>query len=234
MLSEPCLRLGCALRHLLSRVCAWSPAPDEPSSLSPFETVALALVLTAAVLLVGALDYLTGHELNFYVFYFLPIGGAACWLGLRWALVLSALSAAAWSLADVAAREVVSPTQLGWNALVRLSSFVIIAAAMSRISALLAHERALRHSLEAALAEVKALKGLLPLCARCKQYRDPAGEWHAIDVYRRDHTHAEISHGLCPLCARLFLEEAGVTQEAPAEGAPPGAVAPAPGERPPT
>jgi PAS domain S-box-containing protein len=49
--------------------------------------------------------------------------------------------------------------------------------------------------------EVKALRGLLPICAWCKQIRDDKGYWHKIESYIRDHSEAEFSHGICPKCA---------------------------------
>jgi hypothetical protein len=57
------------------------------------------------------------------------------------------------------------------------------------------------HELEDALARVKTLSGLLPICASCKRIRDDGGEWHELEVYVRDHSDADFSHGICPECA---------------------------------
>lgn len=54
--------------------------------------------------------------------------------------------------------------------------------------------------LREALAQVKTLKGMLPICASCKKIRDDQGYWHQVDVYLRDHSEAELSHGICPEC----------------------------------
>lgn len=51
-----------------------------------------------------------------------------------------------------------------------------------------------------ALAKVKTLSGLLPICASCKRIRDDAGYWTQVEVYIRDHTDVEFSHGICPEC----------------------------------
>lgn len=56
--------------------------------------------------------------------------------------------------------------------------------------------------LQSALATVKKLHGLLPICARCKRIRDDAGYWHEVEVYIRQHSEAEFTHGLCPQCAK--------------------------------
>ncbi len=56
--------------------------------------------------------------------------------------------------------------------------------------------------LEIALAQVKTLSGLLPICAHCKKIRDDHGYWQQVEVYLRDHSEAEFSHALCPDCYR--------------------------------
>jgi DNA-binding NtrC family response regulator len=61
--------------------------------------------------------------------------------------------------------------------------------------------------LQQALAEVKTLSGLLPICASCKKIRDDKGYWSQIEVYIRDHSQAEFSHGLCPDCAKKLYPE---------------------------
>ena len=53
----------------------------------------------------------------------------------------------------------------------------------------------------AALAEVKTLSGLLPMCSRCKSIRDDRGYWKRIEAYISEHSDAQFSHGLCPKCA---------------------------------
>jgi PAS domain S-box-containing protein len=67
--------------------------------------------------------------------------------------------------------------------------------------------------LQEALAKIKTLRGLIPICAACKKIRDDQGYWQQVEVYVRDHSEAEFSHGLCPDCAQrlypdLFKEEA--------------------------
>ena len=61
--------------------------------------------------------------------------------------------------------------------------------------------------LEKALAEIKTLKGLIPICASCKKIRDDQGFWHAVEVYIRDRTDAQFSHGICPDCARKLYPD---------------------------
>ena len=61
--------------------------------------------------------------------------------------------------------------------------------------------------LQEALAKVKTLKGLLPICAWCKKIRDDSGYWQQIEAYIRDRSEADFSHGICPACAQKAREE---------------------------
>jgi len=61
--------------------------------------------------------------------------------------------------------------------------------------------------LQEGLSRVKALSGLLPICASCRKIRDKEGEWHNLEVYIRNHTEADFSHGICPDCRRELYPE---------------------------
>lgn len=71
----------------------------------------------------------------------------------------------------------------------------------------------LLEELREALASVKTLKGLVPICAWCKKIRDDTGYWQQLEAYLRDHSEAELSHGICPECASRF--SMGLRKEAP-------------------
>ena len=58
--------------------------------------------------------------------------------------------------------------------------------------------------LQTALAKIKTLRGLVPICASCKKIRDDKGYWHQLEVYIRDHSDAEFSHSICPVCADVL------------------------------
>jgi hypothetical protein len=62
--------------------------------------------------------------------------------------------------------------------------------------------------LEAALAEVKELRGMLPICAWCKCVRDVNGIWNQLEAYLARHSHATFTHGVCPTCAAGLAHEA--------------------------
>jgi len=65
--------------------------------------------------------------------------------------------------------------------------------------------QARNNELQEALANIKVLSGLLPICASCKRIRDDQGYWQQVEIYIRDHSEAEFSHGLCPDCARKLF-----------------------------
>ena len=61
--------------------------------------------------------------------------------------------------------------------------------------------------LEKALAEVKTLRGLIPICATCKKIRTDKGYWQRIEEYVEERSDAEFSHSICPECMREQFPE---------------------------
>ena len=63
------------------------------------------------------------------------------------------------------------------------------------------------HDLQEALANIKTMSGLIPICAGCKKIRVDSGFWQQIEAYISDHSEAVFSHGICPECAiKLYPE----------------------------
>ena len=54
--------------------------------------------------------------------------------------------------------------------------------------------------LQKASDQIKTLRGIVPICAKCKKIRDDQGYWEQVEVYIRDHTEAQFTHGICPAC----------------------------------
>jgi len=73
--------------------------------------------------------------------------------------------------------------------------------------------------LQKALDEIKRLRGILPICMECKKIRDDAGYWHPVELYIRDHSEAEFTHGICPDCMRKLYPD--MAEDAEAAGADP-------------
>ena len=64
-----------------------------------------------------------------------------------------------------------------------------------------------RRRLQQALDEVRTLRGIVPICASCKNIRDDKGFWNQVEKYVSDHTEAEFSHSICPDCAEKLYPE---------------------------
>lgn len=106
------------------------------------------------VALLGAVDYFTGYELSFSIFYLIPVAIGAWYGGGTHSRVLAFLAASTWLSVDLAAGHQYShPVIPFWNALVRLGFFLITAILLAR----------LRHALQTqvALAEIDSLTGIM-------------------------------------------------------------------------
>jgi hypothetical protein len=62
----------------------------------------------------------------------------------------------------------------------------------------------LMKQLQAAIAQVHTLSGLLPICAGCKKIRDETGRWLSIEEYVEGHSAVQFSHGICPDCKTRY------------------------------
>lgn len=69
--------------------------------------------------------------------------------------------------------------------------------------------------LQTALAQVKTLAGMLPICANCKKIRDEHGHWNQLEEYIVQHSDASFTHGICPTCKVDFLASIGLEDTAP-------------------
>lgn len=69
-----------------------------------------------------------------------------------------------------------------------------------RIAQAEARARELEQRVAEAMAEIKVLSGMLPICAWCKKVRDDDGKWHTIESYLSQRSLAEFTHGMCPDC----------------------------------
>lgn len=67
-------------------------------------------------------------------------------------------------------------------------------------------EKAIRER-EKALDDIKILHGLIPICSSCKKIRDDKGYWSQLEVYIKNHSEADFSHGICPECAKKLYPE---------------------------
>ena len=67
--------------------------------------------------------------------------------------------------------------------------------------------RRLNEELRKSLAEIKTLRGLLPICSNCKSIRDEKGYWKRVETYLRERTDVEFTHGICDACVKLLYPD---------------------------
>lgn len=75
-------------------------------------------------------------------------------------------------------------------------------------------QKRLVNELQEALARIKTLSGLIPICANCKRIRDDRGYWRRIEKYIEERSEAEFTHSLCPDCEeKLYGREKGEEEQ---------------------
>jgi integral membrane sensor domain MASE1 len=81
-------------------------------------------------------------------------------------------------------------------------SFQLLACTVAERRRIAQERTRLVADLQTALAEIKTLRGFIPICAWCHKIRDDAGFWQEIESYVQTHTDAVFSHGICPECTK--------------------------------
>ena len=170
---------------------------------------------SAAILVIslflGWVDWISGQELGLFVFFFIPVTMAAWQLGILGTVAASIFCATIWYAADFFDYHNYSSNFIAfWNTMIRLVAFVTVGWAFSQIRGLLQSEKQKGDTLRQTMAELKLLKGFLPICAQCKRIRDEGGRWQVLETYISSRTDAAFTHGLCPDCAREILAESGI------------------------
>lgn len=91
---------------------------------------------------------------------------------------------------------------LRWNASADLDHQLIYSVARDITEQKQSQERReqLVRELQTALADVRELQAILPICMYCKKVRDDQNYWQAVEVYISNHTRTQFSHGICPSC----------------------------------
>jgi DNA-binding response OmpR family regulator len=67
--------------------------------------------------------------------------------------------------------------------------------------------------LQEALATIKTLSGMLPICSSCKKIRDDQGYWEEVELYVKKHSTAEFTHGICPACFKRLYGDINIEEE---------------------
>jgi hypothetical protein len=125
----------------------------------PANPLTVNAVSLLTLLLIGWLDYITGYEFGFFIFYFIPVAIAAWLCGKRSGLAMAFTSALCWYLSDKYTHHPYSEAFfIYWEMFMRLLSFLTTALTVSRIREMLLNEERLNAELRKALQEVRELK----------------------------------------------------------------------------
>lgn len=90
-----------------------------------------------------------------------------------------------------------------------IDELIIVFAVLSFAFAIFSFRR--WRELQEALANIKTLRGLLPICSSCKRIRDDKGYWNQVEAYIQNHSDVDFTHGICPECMKKLY---GIVLEA--------------------
>jgi len=162
------------------------------------------LIFAGCWLLLGALgclDYATGYEMSFFVFYSVPVGVAAWWMG-RWPAIGLALGATVtWLMADYfSGAKYSAPFFYYWNSTIHFIAFMINAVTIAKIKSDLDHRNVLAAELESIRKALRDVSALLPDCPACGKPRDEAGGNGEAEFTALAREHPELADVLCADC----------------------------------
>ena len=181
-----------------------TPATSAAPRHKPAPIFASMLVLIAT----GFADWFTGYRFNFYIFYFIPIAFSAWYTGKVSTYAITLSSAVSWFLCDLFTNPLHPEFVLSlWSVLVTVVSFMILAFALSEFRREYLREKELNAKLIEAMAHIKQLRGLLPICANCKKIRNDDGYWEQVETYFQENSNIAFTHGFCPECVRKLYPE---------------------------
>jgi len=189
-----------------------NPTTTTSSAVPTFQPIPAWAIGFAVLLVVGWVDYITGYEIHLPALYFAPVALLAWNIGLRAGLTMVVFATITWFLADRGAGHPYAAWYDGYlNALMEMIAYSVVAYSVARVRQELTIEKRLNAELSQALAEIKRLEGLLPICSSCKRIRQDDNTWEQIEVFMTKRTDATFTHGICPDCARTLVP--GVSAE---------------------
>jgi hypothetical protein len=150
----------------------------------------------------GWLDYITGYEMSFFVFYSVPVGLAAWYVG-RWPAIGVALGATvSWLLADYfGGAKYSAPFFYYWNSTIHFLAFIINAVTIAKIKNDLDRQQTLAAELESARESLRTITALLPVCPACGRPRDRAEGAAEDEAAALARACPELAGALCADCA---------------------------------
>jgi hypothetical protein len=138
---------------------------------------------------IALVDFVAGPDIRFPITYVAPVALAAWHLRrmLAFMLAITLPGLRLW-FGHLWREPLESPTSLLINALIRCAMLMIIAILVFRHRAM--------------LAELRVLKGMLPVCCFCKKIRDESGNWQQMEFFITARSEATFTSTFCPDCAQ--------------------------------
>jgi hypothetical protein len=164
------------------------------------------LASLATLSLVSYLDYLTGYQLLFYVFYFIPVALCGWFLRRRMTLILAGLCGISWWIVDkLSGQQYPHEGYRAWNAVICFVAFATIGVVLNRLRATLAEQQRDKDRLRKTLDDLrksteeirKLQEDLQVVCSWTKRIL-VNGKWVAIDQFLADKLNFSITHRLSP------------------------------------
>jgi len=173
------------------------PAPAKAAGRRSFILAGCWLLLGG----LGWLDYVTGYEMSFFVFYSVPVGVAAWWMG-RWPAIGVGLGATVtWLLADYfCGAKYSAPFFYYWNSTIHFLAFMINAVTIAKIKSDLDQRHLLAAELESTRETLRAVSALLPACPACGKPQDRAGDNGEAELAALARERPELAAALCADC----------------------------------
>ena len=126
----------------------------------------ISIISFTTLLVISWLDFITGYEFGFFIFYFIPVSISAWLIGRKAGLVMACMSAACWYLSDSYSHHPYSKAYLiYWEMWIRWLTFLTTALTVAKIKELMDREKQLKIELTKVIKENDELKGLLCNCA---------------------------------------------------------------------
>jgi hypothetical protein len=173
------------------------PPVDRSSQRWNLRFISLIVVLGT----VGIADYLTGYEVSFAMFYLVPVAGAAWFVSRRAGLLIAALAAVTWMIADKAGGHIYSnPFFFWWNGVNRLAIGVAVAIFGNALHARIDEQRRLIFGLRRALLTLSELSAQIPVCPICSRLRDDQEYRASLQQFLATHHDPRSLGRSCPAC----------------------------------
>ena len=180
---------------------------DDGKRASRIDPRLILTVVAAAIVL--ALDAVTPLGLAVWLLQMVLVWSASLWANRRQMILIATVCASFIVLGFLLSPKTGLPIQIELcNLLLSLGAVGAIVHTCLRQRAAEEARRKAAEELGQSQTTVRILSGLLPICAWCKKIRNEAGAWEQLELYIRNHSDAEFTHGMCDECAARLNREA--------------------------